>query len=291
MRILSNISEVVDEYDAFLFDAFGVLIDVQGALPGAQQTLDFLNQKKKPWLIVSNGSKFPRETTAAGYRRRGLDLSDDRVLTSGMMIGEYFEQHDLKGAPTAWYGPECSKVLLENAGAELVGLDDPFEVFIVTDGGDDFLSYMGKLISAFFRAIDAGREFRMLLPNPDLLFPASEGQFGVTSGAVALLVEEALRLRYPEKNLQFEKLGKPYPMIFEKAKRITGGEKLLMFGDQLFTDIQGAVNFGIDSVLMGTGLTPQHDVAKGNISSVYAHGGHGRGGHGPTFCLPFFQKL
>ncbi|MFK7874019.1 MAG: HAD-IIA family hydrolase [Oligoflexales bacterium] len=266
MQQLGSFLEVIDQYDAFFFDAFGVLIHSQGALPGAAEALALLEERQKSWLVVSNGAKFPRQMTAQGYRRRGLPIPDDKVLTSGMMLQNYFEHEGLHGAPTLWVGPECSKVLVESAGAELVGLQDPFEVLVITDGfRDQYLETMGKVISAIYRAVEANRSIRLVLPNPDLLFPAADGEFGVTSGAAASLIEEAIQLRYPGLELTFEKLGKPYGFMFDVAKKMTGARKPLMLGDQLPTDIQGAVTAGIDSVLLGSGLTPQKVLLSGCV--------------------------
>ena len=43
--------------------------------------------------------------------------------------------------------------------------------------------------------------------------------------------------------------------MFDEAKKRAGSEKLIMVGDQVYTDIKGANNAGISSILLGTGLT------------------------------------
>ena len=56
---------------------------------------------------------------------------------------------------------------------------------------------------------------------------------------------------------RFTALGKPERYIFEAGmKRLSVGptEKVVMLGDQLITDIRGANAFGIDSVLVETGI-------------------------------------
>ena len=64
---------------------------------------------------------------------------------------------------------------------------------------------------------------------------------------------------------QIEYLGKPYNPIFEEAFHRVKHKKMVMIGDQLETDIKGAVHFGIDSVLIGTGIT--------NLSNLSFHDG------------------
>ena len=52
-----------------------------------------------------------------------------------------------------------------------------------------------------------------------------------------------------------EVAGKPQPPLFEESVRRVGGERPLVVGDRLDTDIEGAVNAGLDSLLVLTGVT------------------------------------
>jgi 4-nitrophenyl phosphatase len=107
-------------------------------------------------------------------------------------------------------------------------------------------------LSAVARRIALGRPPRLVLPNPDLIYPAAHG-FGFTSGAVALLLERGLeRLGHP---VRFEPLGKPEPLLFEEGARRAGSRRLLMVGDQLETDIAGARAAGLDAALLETGIS------------------------------------
>ena len=79
----------------------------------------------------------------------------------------------------------------------------------------------------------------------------------MASGSVAVMFEAALRLRYPSRrDLTFERLGKPHEAIFAEALRRSGTRDMVMIGDQLETDIRGARAFGLDAVLVATGVTP-----------------------------------
>ena len=85
--------------------------------------------------------------------------------------------------------------------------------------------------------------------------------WGITSGCIALMIEAALRLRYPNRDrLSFARLGKPHAAIFKEALRRSGTRNMVMVGDQLETDIRGANAFGIDSVLIDTGITRMNTV-------------------------------
>jgi ribonucleotide monophosphatase NagD (HAD superfamily) len=78
----------------------------------------------------------------------------------------------------------------------------------------------------------------------------------MASGSLALILEAALQLRYPDRpGLRFARLGKPNSAIFTEALRRSGTRNMVMLGDQLETDIRGANDFGLDSVLVTTGVT------------------------------------
>ncbi len=109
------------------------------------------------------------------------------------------------------------------------------------------------------RRIDSDRSVELILCNPDIIYPVSPGRYGFTSGGLAAMFEAVLVERYPDHNYRFQRLGKPHAPIFAEAVRLTGAKRPLMIGDQLATDILGANRFGIDSVLVGSGLaTTKH---------------------------------
>lgn len=111
-------------------------------------------------------------------------------------------------------------------------------------------------LSMLFNLLDTGKDIKLVSPNPDLIYPKDKNTFGFTSQAIVLILEAALRHRYPgNEKLTFTSLGKPYHHIFEEAYKRSGTKDMVMIGDQIPTDIKGANDFGIDSVLVGTGLT------------------------------------
>ncbi len=55
--------------------------------------------------------------------------------------------------------------------------------------------------------------------------------------------------------------GKPQPPLLEETIRRMGGTGPLMVGDRLDTDIEGAHNIGIDSLLVMTGVTGLPELA------------------------------
>jgi HAD superfamily hydrolase (TIGR01450 family) len=249
----TTIRAVLDRYDGVLLDAFGVLIDGGGALPGAAALIAELSRRGKPYAIVSNDASRSRTTFAKRFASFGLAVGPEHFVTSGTLLPAFFRQHP--GARTLVLGTDDSCAFVEEGGAVVLDLHDGVEldaVAVCDDGGTPFLDGMEIAISAIVRAVRAGRRPILVCPNPDLVYPKSPGEYGLTAGAMAVLIETALARLLPGEPLAFERLGKPEPHLMR------GGaehlklplDRVVMIGDQLETDIAGANAAGIASALV-----------------------------------------
>lgn len=248
--------ELMHAYAVLLFDAYGVLVHNAGALPGAPEAIQHLNRTGKPYFILTNDASRLPSTTAVRYQAYGLDLTPERIITSGELLSGYFAAHGLAGARCVVLGPVDSARYVERAGGEVVPPDQPFDVLVVGDEtGFPFLETVDTAFSTLCRLIDGQQPVRLVLPNPDIIYPSAQG-FGMASGSVAAMFEGALQARYPERtDLVFTRLGKPHATIFAEARRRSGTSDMVMIGDQLGTDIAGARAFGLDAALVHTGVT------------------------------------
>lgn len=252
-----DLNSLVERYDALLIDAYGVLVHSSGAFDGASACLDYLEAHDTPfWVVTNDASRLPT-TAAEKYRRCGLDVDVDRVITSGALIEPYFERHDLNDVPTAVLGTEDSKTYVERAGGRLVSPDsEDFDVLVVgDDAGFAFRSTMDATLTRLIRRWDDDRPVRLVLPNPDLMYQQAADRYGFTSGSLARMFEGVLAERFPGVAPRFDRLGKPHAPIFEEARRRAGTDAIAMLGDQLATDIDGANRAGIDSVFVPGGIT------------------------------------
>lgn len=252
----TSLDALIERYDALLFDAYGVLVHGEGAMPGARETLERLRRIGKPFFLVTNdASKLP-ESGAARYRRMGLPVDPEMILSSGSLLKPYFEKHGLKGARCGVLGPTDGERYVQLAGGRLVKIEADFDVLVVADEtGYPFLPKVDAALTSLFRQIDRGRDIRLILPNPDLIYPSGDG-FGIAAGSVALMLEAALQRRFPQRqHLRFVRLGKPEPHLYLEAMERLGSQNVVMIGDQLETDIAGANAAGIDSVLLITGVS------------------------------------
>jgi HAD superfamily hydrolase (TIGR01450 family) len=252
-----KIEKLIENYAVLLLGAYGVLVHTSGVLPGAAQLINELNRTQKPYYILTNdASKLPA-TTAKRFQSYGLAIGPDRIITSGTLLKDYFRQNKLEGTRCIVLGPADSAHYVESAGGQVVPPHCAFDVLVIGDeSGFPFLETVDTVLTGLFDKLDHGDRVHMVLPNPDLIYPKADHGFGITGGCIALIFEAALQRRYPARqNLYFERLGKPHAAIYQEALRRSGTRDMVMIGDQLETDIRGAIDFGIDSVLVGTGVT------------------------------------
>lgn len=249
--------EILEQYDALLIDAYGVLVHSDGAFEGASTFIEHLKETQKPFVVITNDASRNSVTASASYESKGVHIPAERIITSGSLITSYLIENQLQGARCIVLGTEDSKNFVREAGATVVGpmdTDDVDVVLVCDDAGFPFLETVEAVISMLFRRFDAGKETRLLVANPDLIYQKNEHNVGLASGSIAMLIEQALQLRFLHDQFQFVRLGKPHPPIFEEAFKITQTRNMILLGDQLRTDICGANTYGIDSALVATGL-------------------------------------
>lgn len=257
VKQISDIMQIVPQYEGLLFDAYGVLVDDTALIPGADALWRRLAEAEVPCWIVTNGSSRTLLETQASYRKKGLEVRLDQIINSASLLAPYFAEEGLRGKSVAVLGTASSASYVAEAGGRLVAAGQgDFEVLVVANQSEyPFLETLEAVLTRILARLDRGLETRLILTNPDLIYPKDKGSFGLTAGSVALLLEKALEARVGSAAApRFEKLGKPFPRIFAEAVRRAGSRRLLMVGDQLETDIRGARDFGLDSLLVGTGL-------------------------------------
>jgi HAD superfamily hydrolase (TIGR01450 family) len=266
--------ELLARYDVFFLDAYGVLVSSGGALPGAAEFLTRLADAGKTVLILSNDASRSAQTSWRRYRGFGLPLSPEQILTSGALLRDYYASSRLAGAPTIVLGTEDSAEYVREAGGRPVAASDQSaEVLVVADDdGYDLLETVNEVVTVLFARLERGQATRLLLPNPDLLFPRGPGSFGITAGSIAAMLEQILLLREPAGSLRFTPLGKPHAPMFEAAMRRSPTQdkrRIVMIGDQVVTDIRGARDFGLDSVFIASGIGREADCRLHGVSPTW----------------------
>ena len=267
-----TIDDLLRLHAALFFDAYGVLVDGQGALAGARELVCRLEREATRYFILTNDASRLPETMERRFKSFGLPIPRERIVSSGDLLSSVFASRGQEGSRCVVLGPPDSHALVARAGGTVVphGVRQEFDALIVGDeSGFPFLEALDDVLSMLFRKLDRGESPTLLLPNPDLLYPKREHEFGFAAGTVARMIEEAIDLRFPEANLRFVRLGKPHAPIFAEACRRAETRDAVMIGDQLHTDILGANDFGIASALVDSGLTRSDAAVRALVRPTY----------------------
>ena len=266
-----SVDNMIDRYEVLLFDSFGVLAGSTGTLEGAVELVDYLNQINKTYFILTNDASALPSTRSQKYKEFGLRVEPSQIITSGSLLVDYFSENNLIGSRCVVLGPPDSGSYVEAAGGKVMNYNEDFEVIVIADqAGFPFVKTVDTVMSKLFEKLDAGQEVPLIMPNPDLIYPEGSG-FGMASASVGIIFEAALGLRYPTREeLKFVRLGKPNKAIYQEAFRRSGTLNMAMIGDQLETDILGANQFGIDSILVDTGISKSGaSISEPNLRPTY----------------------
>ena len=83
-----SFKSVVQNYRAVFFDAFGVLKNHSGLIPGIEQTFAYLEKKGIPYYILTNDSSRSPDELARWYQDRGmLNITTDKNSFVGGDVG------------------------------------------------------------------------------------------------------------------------------------------------------------------------------------------------------------
>lgn len=257
-----SLAELSERHPALLFDAYGVLVDGSGALPGAPEALQGLHNRGVPfWIVTNDASRMPG-AIAARLRGHGLPIDEDHIVSSGSLVAAHLVEAGFAGARCAVLGPEGSLGYVEGA-AEVVPwpIDDPsaIDVVVITDeSGYPFLETVDRTLSLILAKIERGDRLGLFVPNPDLIYPQGPGRYGLAAGSIAQVLESAIHLRFPTRtDITFRRLGKPFPPIYRAALARAGTTDVVMIGDQLETDVRGAKVLNLRAALVSWGITGQ----------------------------------
>lgn len=245
----TTLAELAPQFDGFLIDQFGVLLDGAGCYPDAPAALSQLAEFSKPILLLSNSGK----RAAPNQTRLGkLGFAPDSylmVLSSGEAAYGLLSRrigHDLPKAARVWLHARDDDTSAID-GLDLRRCDDPgtADLLLVSGSQGDRISladYGMALAPAAAKAVP------MLCTNPDIEMLTPTGtHFG--AGAIARL--------YASMGGQVEWVGKPYPLIYAEAGRHLAGiaaARILCIGDSPAHDVLGGKTAGHATALVRTGL-------------------------------------
>ena len=257
MTKISSFANVIQQYDAIFFDAFGVLKNYNGLIEGVAETIYKLHNDQKQIFILTNDSSRSPFELAKRYQQQGIDLiTEENMISSGMLAREYLQLKIKKGT-IAYLGTKNSAHYVENLGLPTLPISevqpgnfsDISALVLLDEEGFNWESDLSKSINLLRH-----KNIPVVVANTDRTYPVSKNQINIAIGGIANMLEDIVGKR-------FIRFGKPDVPLFiyayEKLSAIKSipKDKILMVGDTLHTDILGGNKFGIHTALVLSGNT------------------------------------
>jgi len=262
MQRVENFKSIIDKYKVIFFDAFGVLKNYNGILPGIEKTFEYLEAQGKEYYIVTNDASRSPAQLAESYHKAGLDIiSADKIVSSGMLTKEYLDLQ-VKDGIVAYLGTTQSAHYIESSGLHTLpvseinasNIDKVNALVFLDDEGFDWAKDLNKAVNLIRK-----RTIPVIVANTDRAYPLTITDVSIAIGGIAAMVESVV-------GKQFIRFGKPDSQMFmfayelARAKMQVNKTEIVMVGDTLNTDILGGNKFGLDTVLVLSGNTLARDV-------------------------------
>src|SRR5210317_1056 len=245
IKKINSIIDLIDEYEIFFFDQWGVVHDGEKIFSDAEKVFEILQKNKKKIFIISNSGKRSSDNIERMKKLGANHILKSPMITSGDVCHNLLinKRKPLQNIGNNYFVVATDYPLLDNTNYKKTTDLDKSEFLLLssTTGFKDF----ENLKQIFDKAIQLN--LPLVCSNPDILGIAGEKVHPSTGD---------LAIKYKKLGGITHIIGKPGFEIFEFAfdQACSLKEKVLMVGDSLFNDIFGANQFEIDSLLITSGI-------------------------------------
>ena len=241
---------------ALIIDMDGVLWHGNRPTPGLHDFFKTLRALKLPFVLATNNASLTQQQYIDKLANMGVNIHAKEIITSSMATASYLANSAPMDKRRVFIiGEEGLRLPLIQHGFTLT---DRYEgkqkgdkdADIVVSGLDRKLTW-DKLAAATLH-INAGAQF--FATNQDNTLPSEQGEV-IGNGGIVAALEAAT-------GVKATCIGKPEPILYEKALSIlkTESASTIAIGDRLDTDILGAINAGMRSLLLLTGVSTKEDI-------------------------------
>ena len=234
------LDRISDQFDAVLFDSFGVLNVGDTVIPRAPSSIAGLRVRGVVVRVLTNAAAYPLSDALEKYMRFGFDFTAPEVISSRNVAAAALRKMGASG-----FAILCDEGDLlaefDGIGERWTGVDDPSIQGFLFLSGPACLQNLSKGLCA---ALESNPR-PVYVANPDLVAPRENG-LSIEPGWVA---HDMIDLY--EVPTQF--FGKPFANAFETA--LVGLDhiprhRIAMVGDTLHTDILGGAAAGLKTILV-----------------------------------------
>lgn len=231
-------------YDLAMFDLDGVVYVSGHAIEGAPEAIAAVRNSSTRVAFITNNASRPPEAVVKNLVRLGVQAWEDDVVTSAQAAARMLASRLAPESRVLMLGAEgLARALVEEALVPVRSAEEADGVAAVVTGYGPDVMWRDVMRTAVL--IRDGLWW--VATNTDLTLPTS---FGTAPGHGVMV-----RMLSQFSGVDPAIAGKPQRPLFDETIRRVGGQRPLMVGDRLDTDIEGAQNAGVDSLLVLTGVT------------------------------------
>jgi len=259
-ELTSQLTNPLSVFRYLIIDVDGVLRRSRQPLPGATEFLPWLQRRGIGYRIVTNNSMSTVAQLCETFGRMGIMTDEEHVISSA--------------TGTAWYlrrlAPQGGRVfLIGEEGIRQALFHDGF--FVPDDQQADFVvvaldrSFTYDKLNRACTLIRNGARF--IATNTDSTYPTETGVIPGGGSIVAAVKTCA--------GVEPLVIGKPEPTLYNMAMDQMGSKRAetAALGDRLDTDIAGAINAGMASIMVLTGINSLQDVESSPYKPTFIYQG------------------
>ena len=244
-----GLSSIIDEYQLFYIDLWGVVHNGVSLHQEAIKTLHEITKKNKDYILLTNAPR-PNNAVKSFLEKLGMEKEiRDHVFTSGEAALNYLKKN-LLNKKFFHIGPPRDFDLFKDFEKDKSKGIENCDYILCTGLFDDHSEDLRYYKDLFKKSLNK----KMICTNPDLIVDRGIKR-ELCAGSVAMVFE-----KLGGKVIYF---GKPYPEVYNQAID-NKNKKILSIGDNLNTDIKGANLLNFDSLLISNGIH-KNEIEKNGI--------------------------
>jgi NagD protein len=237
---MKNFKFNYDSIQGYLIDMDGVIYKSKEVIPGAVKFIELLQKSNTPFLFLTNNSQRSPRDISKKLSYMKIHVKEENILTCAQATARFLASQENKGTVYVIGEGGLHQALYEEGFA----IDEAHPEFVIIgEGRTANMEMIDHCVDLVYKGA------KLISTNPDYSCPTSIG-LRSGCGAIVSLIEKATGKK------SFS-IGKPNPIILREARREINLplDSLTMVGDTMETDILGAVQMGIQSILVLSGGT------------------------------------